>query len=140
MCTQLMNKVGSRRLGAVHVLNDVITLHTQQILAMCKQTPTQSCVTCIAVCCDNNNNNQNECQPGLRACGASLSSPGRLVLSNFMRVKNRQTMHVGQNHIVCCKCHQRGSWSSNLGFSCRAVMMRVSPQSMPCPLLQYNAA
>ena len=77
-----MNKVSSRCLGAVHVLNDVITLHTQQILAVCKQTPTKSCVTCIAVCCDNNNNNQNECQPGLRACGASLSSPGRLVLSD----------------------------------------------------------
>lgn len=42
-----MDKVGSGCFGAVHVLNDVIALQPQQILAERKQTPTKSWVTCI---------------------------------------------------------------------------------------------
>ena len=32
----------------------------------------------------NNNNNENAFQPGLGACRASLSSPGRLILSDLI--------------------------------------------------------
>ena len=36
----------------------------------------------------------------LGACGASLSSPGRLVLSDLTRAGNRQMAHVRQHHIL----------------------------------------
>ena len=38
----------------------------------------------------NNNNNPSTCQPGLGACGASLSSPDRLVLSDLIEVGDAQ--------------------------------------------------
>ena len=37
------------------------------------------------------------CQPGLGACVASLSSPGRLVLSDLIRAGNRQLVNVRQD-------------------------------------------
>ena len=39
-----------------------------------------------------NHNNENVCQPGLGACGASLSSPSRLVLSDCTGAECRQTI------------------------------------------------
>ena len=49
---------------------------------------------------NDNGNNQNAFQPGLGACGASLSSPGRLVLSNLIGARNRQKVDVRQDYIV----------------------------------------
>ena len=46
------------------------------------------------------NNCNNACQPRLGACGASLSSPGRIVLSDLIRAGNRQVMNVKQDHVV----------------------------------------
>ena len=45
-------------------------------------------------------NNHHACQPRLGACGASLSSPGRLVLSDLVRAGNGQMVNVRQDHIV----------------------------------------
>ena len=62
-----------------------------------------SCAGDWAVPCppnDNSNNNQNARQPGLGACGASLSSPGRLVLSNLIGAGNRQMVNVRQDHVA----------------------------------------
>ena len=53
-----------------------------------------------AQCIHNNNNNYNAFQPGLGACGASVSSPGKLVLSDLIWAGNRQMMNVRQDHIV----------------------------------------
>ena len=39
-------------------------------------------------------------QPGLGACGASLSSSGRVFLSDLIGVGDRQMVHVRQDHIV----------------------------------------
>ena len=39
---------------------------------------------------DTSDNNLNASQPGLDACGASLNSPGRLVLSDFIRPVHQQ--------------------------------------------------
>ena len=44
-----------------------------------KNTRIQSCVSY--------NDDYNVCQPGLGACGASLTSPGRLVLSNLIEAE-----------------------------------------------------
>ena len=44
-----------------------------------------------------NNNNNDACQPGLGACGASLSSPGRLVLNDLIGAGNRQMVNVRQD-------------------------------------------
>ena len=52
----------------------------------------------LAIINSNNNNYQDAFQPG--ACGASLSSPGRLVLSNLIGARNRQMVNVRQDHIV----------------------------------------
>ena len=43
---------------------------------------------------NNNNNDIDACQPRLGACGASLSPPGRLVLSDLIRVGSRQMVNV----------------------------------------------
>ena len=52
-------------------------------------------------CNDNNiTNNHNAFQPGLGACGASLSSPGRTVLSNLIGARIGQMMNVRHDHIV----------------------------------------
>ena len=51
-------------------------------------------------CCMANNNNNKACQPRLGVCGSSLSSPGRLVLSDLIRAGNRQMLNVRQDHIV----------------------------------------
>ena len=59
-----------------------------------------ACNTSHISCCPCNNNNCSTCQPRLGACGASLSSPGRLVLSNLIGVGNRQMVNVRQDHIV----------------------------------------
>ena len=40
------------------------------------------------------------CQLGLGACGAALSSPGRLVLSDCIGAGNRQMVNVRHDHIV----------------------------------------
>ena len=45
------------------------------------------------------------CQQGLGACGASLSSPGRLVLSDLTGAQNGQTVNVRQDHILCTVTH-----------------------------------
>ena len=42
-----------------------------------------------ADCC-HNNKYKNMCQPGLGACGASLSLPGRLILSDLIGAENGQ--------------------------------------------------
>ena len=47
---------------------------------------------------DNHNDTKNACQPWLGACGASLSSPGRFVLSDLIGAGNRQMMAVRQDH------------------------------------------
>ena len=52
-------------------------------------------VQAYCTCTDNIND---ACQPGLGACGASLSSPGRLVLSNLIGKLDR--VSVRQDHIV----------------------------------------
>ena len=46
------------------------------------------------------NSYQTACQPGLGACGAIVSSPSRLVLSDLIGAENRQLVNVRQNHIV----------------------------------------
>ena len=46
------------------------------------------------------NKNKNACQPGLGACGASLSSPGRFILSDLIGAGNRQMVNVRQDHVV----------------------------------------
>ena len=55
-------------------------------------------ITVITMINKNNNNNSNMCQPGLGAYGASLSSPGRLVLRDMIGVSNRQMVNVRQDH------------------------------------------
>ena len=40
------------------------------------------------------NNNTSACQAGLGECGASLSLPGRLVLSDLTEAGNRQMVNV----------------------------------------------
>ena len=40
------------------------------------------------------------CQPGLGTCGASVSLPGRLVLSDLVGAGNRQMVHVRHDHIA----------------------------------------
>ena len=40
-------------------------------------------MTCVAEAQKSNNNNKNACHPGPGACGASLSSPGRLILGDL---------------------------------------------------------
>ena len=46
---------------------------------------------------------QNACQPGLSACGASLSLPGKLVLSDLIGADRLVTV-VKQHHIVHKAC------------------------------------
>ena len=54
---------------------------------------------------NNNNNNYNAYQPGLGACGASLSSQGRLVLSNLiLRMVGR--IHASVQTMVCLPVHE----------------------------------
>ena len=55
---------------------------------------------------DNNNNNNDAFQPGLGVCGASLSSPGRLVLSDLIGAGNRQMVNVRQagDALDSCQC------------------------------------
>ena len=68
------------------------------------QCPNASCVMCSsetsikAVECSEHKENNNESmrQPGLGACGASLSSPGRIDLSDLIGEGNRQMMNVRQ--------------------------------------------
>ena len=45
---------------------------------------------------NDDSNDNNVCQPRLGACGASLSLPGRLVLSDLVRARNRQMVNVRQ--------------------------------------------
>ena len=60
-----------------------------------------SFVTCFTVMgAYSKNKDCNTCQPGLGACGASLSSPGRLVLSDLIEAGSRHIVNVGQDHIV----------------------------------------
>ena len=56
--------------------------------------------TNININSNNNINNENAFQPGLGAWGASLSSPGRLALSDLIGARNRQMMNVRQDHLV----------------------------------------
>lgn len=49
--------------------------------------PSSTCMIMI-------NNNQNACQPGLGACAASPSSPGRLVLSDLIGARTRQMSYI----------------------------------------------
>ena len=55
--------------------------------------------------CNNHyNNSNNVCQPRLSACGASLSSPGRLVLNDLIRAGNRQMVNVRQDQGCPVQC------------------------------------
>ena len=64
------------------------------------------------------NNNQTACQPGLGACGARLSSPGRLVLSILIGAGNIQMVNVRQDHIVP---HQHIAMQQYVEFTARLV-------------------
>ena len=61
---------------------------------------------------NNNKSIHNAFQPGLGACGASLSSPGRLVLSDLIGAENRQKMNVRPDHVYksrgqVCSCSEQ---------------------------------
>ena len=89
------------RLGGRHTCNTV-TLGQRDSLPLLWSTSTQlNCqqrATLHMLC--NHNNNNNACQPGLGACGASLSSPGSLVLSDLIGAGDRQMVNVRQHHLL----------------------------------------
>ena len=58
------------------------------------------CCLSLSGVLNNNSLNRNVCQPWVGACEASLSLPGRLVVSDLIGVGNRQLANVRRDHVV----------------------------------------
>ena len=91
------------------------------------------------------NNKQNACQPGLCACGASLSSPGRLVWTDLIGPGNRQMMNVRQHHMVDLLLSLQGmclgtthSWCKSLGVHCGNTWHKLTWTIAWPPNIQIN--
>ena len=80
---------------------------------------------------NNNNNNHVACQPGLGACGASLNSSGRLVLSRDCLPSIQNQQRVMQQHIKVSKVHIQGLGAiKGLGFRQHIKASKVHIQGL----------
>ena len=98
------------------------------------------CVCCMIMRVYKKSNKWNACQPGLGACGASLSSPGRLVLSKLVRGGKQTTMNVSQMYMLKEIQIAPGELELDEGASASIACSRSVPASAWCCNLSASAA